>query len=138
MTVKTGELGSLPGGGNLPKFGVLESAVMDLVWSSTVPLTIRQVMDALAADRPLAYTTVQTVMDRLTRKGLLLRRPDGKANVYVPATSREDHTADAMQEALHRAGDPHAALLHFVERMDAEQEATLRAALAMRKRARRA
>ena len=121
----------------MPKFGELESAVMDLVWSSAEPLTVRQVLEALADERPLAYTTVQTVMDRLARKGLLVRRPEGKANAYHPARSREDHTASAMQEVLHASPDTHAALLHFVELMDEEQEQALRAALARRKRSRR-
>lgn len=120
----------------MPKFGELESAVMDLVWSSAEPITIRRVMEQLAAERPLAYTTVQTVMDRLARKGLLLRRSEGKANVYFPAHSREDHTASMMQEVLHATTDPESALLHFVELMDEQQERALRAALAQRKRAR--
>lgn len=121
----------------MPKFGELENAVMELVWSSRDAVTVRQVLEALAAERPLAYTTVQTVMDRLARKGLLLRRPEGKANAYHPARSREDHAASAMQEVLHGAVDTQAALLHFVELMDQEQEQALRAALARRKRARR-
>ena len=121
----------------MPKFGDLESAVMEHVWSSDEPITVRRVMEALAVDRPLAYTTVQTVMDRLARKGLLLRRPEGKANVYLPARSREDHTAAVMQEALHATTDTEAALLHFVDLMDEQQEQALRAALARRKRMRR-
>lgn len=121
----------------MAKFGELESAVMDLVWSSPEPLTVRRVMEAMAADRPLAYTTVQTVMDRLARKGQLLRRPEGRANTYLAARTREDHTASVMQEALHGVSDTEAALLHFVELMDEEQEQALRAALARRKRARR-
>lgn len=110
---------------------------MEVVWSSSAAMTVRQVLEALAEERPLAYTTVQTVMDRLARKGLLLRRPEGKANAYYPARNREDHTASAMQEVLESAVDPQAALLHFVELMDQEQEQALRAALARRKRARR-
>lgn len=121
----------------MPKFGELESAVMDLVWSSDEPVTVRRVMEALAAERPLAYTTVQTVMDRLARKGLLARRAMGKANVYSPVRSREDHTAAVMQEVLHATTDTESALLHFVELMDEQQEQALRTALARRKRARR-
>ena len=116
----------------MPKFGELEYTVMDLLWSSSQPLTVRQVMETLAADRRLAYTTVQTVMDRLTRKGLLVRRPDGKANAYGPARTREDHTATLMQEALLGATDTQAALLHFVDLMDERQESALRDALARR------
>lgn len=120
----------------MARFGELESAVMDLVWSSAEPITVRRVMESMAAERPLAYTTVQTVMDRLARKGLLLRRPEGKANAYFAARSREDHAASVMREVLHSAVDTEAALLHFVELMDEQQESALRAALARRKRAR--
>lgn len=122
----------------MPKFGDLENAVMDAVWTSAVPMTVRQVLEALAAERPLAYTTVQTVMDRLARKGLLLRRPEGKANAYYPVRSRADHTAATMQEVLDGAPDAHVALLHFVELIDEQQEHALRAALARRRRTRRA
>ena len=121
----------------MPKFGDLECAVMDHLWSADEPITVRRVMEALAVDRPLAYTTVQTVMDRLAGKGLLLRRPEGKANVYLPARSREDHTASVMQEVLQGTPDTVGALLHFVELMDEQQEQALRSALARRKRTRR-
>lgn len=117
----------------MARVGELESAVMDLVWSATEPVSVRQVMDLLAGDRPLAYTTVQTVLDRLTRKGLLVRHLEGKAYGYRPSRSRADHTAVVMQEALHSAGDAHAALLHFVELMDEPQQRALRAALARRR-----
>lgn len=121
----------------MARSGELESAVMDVVWSSSEPVSVRRVMESMAADRPLAYTTVQTVMDRLAHKGLLVRRPEGRANVYVAARSREDHTASVMQEVLHDAPDTHAALLHFVELIDEVQQQALRAALSRRKRARR-
>lgn len=121
----------------MAKFGELERAVMDLVWSAPEPMTVRRVMESMAPDRPLAYTTVQTVMDRLARKGLLLRRAQGKANAYSPARSREDHTAAVMQQVLHGVADTEAALLHFVELMDDQQEQALRAALSRRKRPRR-
>lgn len=121
----------------MPGFGELQTAVMDVVWSSADPVTVRQVLEAMAPERPLAYTTVQTVMDRLARKGLLVRHPEGKANAYSPACSREDHTASVMQEVLHGAPDTRAALLHFVDLMDEHQEQALRAALARRQRLRR-
>ena len=86
----------------MPKIAELESAVMDVLWSSDEALTVRQVLEQLKATRPLAYTTVQTTMDRLARKGLLTRTPEGKANAYSPTCTREDHTATLMQKALHR------------------------------------
>lgn len=116
----------------MPRSNELESAVMDLLWSSTGPMTIRAVKEALCNDRPLAYTTFQTVMDRLAGKGLLVRTQQGKANGYVPARTRADHAAVVMQEALHSAGNPAGALLRFVERMDEEQHQALTAAIKSR------
>ena len=39
-------------------------------------------------DRPLAYTTVMTTLDRLFKKGLLARRKEDRAFVYSPKYSR--------------------------------------------------
>ncbi len=116
----------------MPRFGDLENAVMDLLWSASVPLTVREVKQAFADERPLAYTTFQTVLDRLAGKGLLTRTQQGKANGYLPTCTRADHTAAVMQEALLEAGDARGALLRFVESIDDEQHQALTAALALR------
>lgn len=50
---------------------------------------VRAVREALAATRPLAYTTVMTVLDRLTRKGAVARRKVSRSFVYTPALDRE-------------------------------------------------
>ena len=113
----------------MAKFGDLEAAVMDVLWSAGRACTIREVLGALTPSRPLAYTTVQTVMDRLTKKDLLVRVADGKAFTYTPAASRDDHAARLMQAALESSANPGSALLHFVERMDAAQQAALLAAV---------
>ena len=51
--------------------------------------SVRQVRQELAARRTLAYTTVMTVLDRLTRKGAVSRRKSGRSFVYVPMLSRD-------------------------------------------------
>ncbi len=51
--------------------------------------SVRQVQQALAPGRSLAYTTVMTIMDRLTRKGAVERRKLGRSFVYGPVLSRE-------------------------------------------------
>lgn len=48
--------------------GELERAVMDHLWASAEPQTVRQVHEALLSQRELAYTTVMTVLQRLARK----------------------------------------------------------------------
>src|SRR5438093_12864236 len=65
-------------------FGELEQAIMDVVWVADVPLTVREVLERLNADRPqpLAYNTVQTVLEVLHRKEWLTRAKDGRAFRY--------------------------------------------------------
>jgi BlaI family transcriptional regulator, penicillinase repressor len=71
----------------MPVFGELEQAVMDVLWESPTALSVRDVQAAVAGERELAYTTVMTVMDRLAKKGQLLRELDGRAWRYSPAHS---------------------------------------------------
>ncbi|HTS75715.1 MAG TPA: BlaI/MecI/CopY family transcriptional regulator [Bryobacteraceae bacterium] len=65
--------------------GHLENTVMDVVWARGES-SVREVVDLL--DRPLAYTTVMTTLDRLYKKGLLDRRKFNRAFVYSPRMSR--------------------------------------------------
>lgn len=71
--------------------GVLEAAVMRVAWR-VGPVTVRDVLSALNADRdrPLAYTTVMTIMGRLAEKGLLRRTRIGRADRYEPSQSSDE------------------------------------------------
>ena len=101
---------------------------MQTVWASPTPLTGRQVAAALPG-RPLAYTTVLTVLARLQSKGLLERDSSARAHTYSALASREDHIAVLMQQALGQADDREAALQHFVRSVTPEEAAALRRAL---------
>lgn len=120
----------------MAELGELEAAVMDAVWSADQPVSVRDVMEWLTPDRPLAYTTIMTTMDRLHRKGWLRRTQVGRAYLYQAVNSREQHSARLMAEALGESGDPELTLLHFVGTMPAGQAATLRTLLARRPRLR--
>ncbi|WP_238006398.1 BlaI/MecI/CopY family transcriptional regulator [Dactylosporangium sp. AC04546] len=110
-------------------FGDLEAAIMQQMWGSAEPVTVRDVHTALTVERPLAYTTVLTVMDKLFRKGWLQRERDGKAHRYAVVISREQYGANLMREALTDSGDRQVALLDFVRQMTLEEAVALRAAL---------
>jgi len=120
----------------LPKLtglGDLERAVMDHLWAADDPQTVRQVHEALNAHRELAYTTVMTVLQRLARKNLVEQIRDDRAHRYVPTHGRDELVAGLMVDALDQAadsGDRHAALVHFVERVGADEADALRRALA--------
>lgn len=59
---------------------------MEILWSCGEG-TVRDVMRHI--ERPLAYTTVMTTLERLFKKGLLDRRRRERAFVYNPRYSRE-------------------------------------------------
>jgi predicted transcriptional regulator len=82
--------------------GELEQAVMDILWARSEPLSVRDVHELLSAERDLAYTTVMTVLDRLAKKGLVLRNLDGRAWLYRPAKSRAAEVASEVLELLNR------------------------------------
>ncbi len=65
--------------------GPLEMTVMEILWSRGES-NVRDVIQKL--ERPLAYTTVMTTLDRLFKKGLLARRKSERAFVYTPRLSR--------------------------------------------------
>ncbi len=110
--------------------GQLETAVMQRLWDWDRPVAVREVLEDLQRDRALAYTTVMTVMDNLHTKGVVARHKSGRAYLYAPTSSREQHTAELLDEVLTQsAGDRSAALLHFVGQLSAEEVSELRAAL---------
>ena len=115
------------------RLGDLERAVMDHLWDTGGPQTVRQVHDALCTRRELAYTTVMTVLQRLARKGLVAQIRDDRAHRYAPVNGRDDLVAGLMVDALDEAAGPggrQAALMHFVERVGADETDALRRALA--------
>ncbi len=61
---------------------------------------VKDVRDALASSRSLAYTTVMTVLDRLARKGAVGRRKVGRSFVYAPVLSRDALRRLAVKELV--------------------------------------
>jgi predicted transcriptional regulator len=116
----------------MPRLGKLEAAVMDVLWASDSPLTVRDVLDRLPAQRNLAYTTVMTVLGNLHRKGMLEREAAGRAYSYRPTLSRQGAAAAALREVLAASGDPRSVLLHFGETATEEESSALQDALARR------
>ena len=111
------------------RFGGLEAAIMDVVWAARAPVRVREVSEQLNQGRPLAFNTVQTVMENLYHKGWLRRQKDGRAYLYEPARSRDDYAAGLLAEALSAAGDPAATLIRLVGNLEPDEAARLRAAL---------
>ncbi|MQA87461.1 MAG: BlaI/MecI/CopY family transcriptional regulator [Streptosporangiales bacterium] len=113
----------------MPRFGDLEAAIMDRVWAAGVPVRVRDVVEDLQRERPIAFTTVQTVMENLFRKGWLRRAKEGRIHRYWPAASREEYSAGLVEEALQAAPDRAAVLARLVARMPRGELDALRTAL---------
>ena len=62
---------------------------MKAVWRRP-PITVKDVQTAIYPARPLAYTTVMTIMHRLYLKGFLQRTLRSKAHYYEPAVEFSD------------------------------------------------
>ena len=73
---------------------------MELLWSHRAPMSVRDVHDALVRQRDLAYTTVMTVLDRLSKKGIAHRELEGRAWLYSPAKSRVELFSTEIRELL--------------------------------------
>ena len=106
--------------------GPLGAAVMRVVWAQG-SASVSSVVDALNAERarPLAYTTVMTVMARLFERGLLERERTGRQYIYRPASDEhallETLSGRAVDQLLARYGT--SALAQFAQRLaDAEPE----------------
>jgi predicted transcriptional regulator len=103
---------------------------MDVLWESESAMTPRDVHRLVTTPRrPLAYTTVMTILVRLWTKGMLDRELRGRAYAYRPVAGRDEWTAERMHELLEDSGDPAAALTHFVRSIDAREAKQLRRAL---------
>jgi len=79
--------------------GELELAIMLVVWKRE-SATVRDVVAALIKKRPLAYTTIMTVMGRLANKGLLVAEKRGKTHHYRAARTREEFEAQAAGQMV--------------------------------------
>ena len=73
----------------------LEMDCLRVIWKNP-GATVGDVRAAIG--RPLAYTTVMTVLDRMSSKGVVERRKDGRAYRYSPVLDVDS----ARQEAVSR------------------------------------
>ena len=77
---------------------------MKVVWQKD-EATVRAVYEALRETRPIAYTTVMTMMRILQEKGYLTRATNDKAHVYTPAKPRQQVIGGMVRDFLDRVFD---------------------------------
>jgi BlaI family penicillinase repressor len=67
--------------------------------------SVNDVRRAVSRTKPLAYTTVMTLLDRLARKGVATRRKVGRAFQYAPQVSQDSVRRAAFREFLEQYFD---------------------------------
>ncbi|MFI7104722.1 BlaI/MecI/CopY family transcriptional regulator [Nonomuraea sp. NPDC050227] len=102
----------------MANLGSLERAIMNVLWDAGRAMRVRELLGSLNEDRDLAYTTVQTVAERLVRKGLLVRTPSRNAFRYAAACSRAEHVSRLMLEALAVSTDRLPVLTRFAQSVE--------------------
>ncbi len=70
-----------------------ELEVMQAIWSCEPPVIRGNIDNILRRSHPMAPTTLLTVLSRLSEKGFLQIRKEGRAAHYVPLITREDYLA---------------------------------------------
>jgi predicted transcriptional regulator len=110
-----------------PIQGELQVQVMAALWRLGSG-TVEQTRSALPPRYRSAYTTVQTVLNRLADRGLLARSKDGGAIRYTPRVTEADYVSRSIEQALASASQDarQAALAQLVGNLDRDELATLR------------
>src|SRR5271169_3750163 len=79
----------------------LELQIMNVLWDCG-PSNVQSVQEELAGSPRLAYTTVQTMLNVLHRKGRVRRRLRGRAHDYAPVLTREKAASNAIGDMIDR------------------------------------
>ncbi len=87
-----------------------ELEILKVLWARG-PSTGREVLDVLFAERKRAYTSVMSVLNIMSNKGQVIKRPHGRAFIYSAKRPREKTLGKMVSSLLGRAFEGSAASL---------------------------
>ncbi len=98
------------------KLGGRQLAIMQVLWDRG-EATVAEVQELLDLERPLAYSTVATVISRMEQKGLVTHRAEGRVFYYRPAVSEDGVGESMVGELVERVfgGSPSELVSHLLE-----------------------
>ncbi len=119
------------------QLGDLQLAIMRVLWRQH-EATVPQVQDALEARRPLALTTVATMLTKMEDKGVVAHRADGRRYVYRPLVSERQVRRSMVRRLTEGlfAGDALAVVSHLLSEREipVDELAALKRMIAERER----
>src|SRR6185295_3796560 len=104
-------------------FTETELELMSLLWRLGEG-TVNDVLEALPAQRKLAYTSVSTILRILEQKNFVASRKAGRGHVYVPRVAKEDYEETSARDLVERVfeGDASSLVRRLVEKEDLSRE----------------
>lgn len=101
----------------------LELEILKILWQIE-PANVRQVRDALANVRDLAYTTVMTTMSIMADKGYLKRKKAGRSFIYEAVYREQKASRNILQDVIDRVfgGSTKAVMQHLLETSEIDDE----------------
>jgi predicted transcriptional regulator len=115
----------------------VELELMSILWQLGAA-TVNEVLAALPRQRPLAYTSVSTILRILEQKGVVASDKVGRGHRYRPLVARDTYQAFALEQVVGKVfgGEPVALVQRLVDatRLSREEIETLRAMLEDRSR----
>lgn len=110
----------------------LQLSILQVLWDRE-EATTQDVWEAVGRDRPLAVTTVATLLSRLERKRVVAHRQEGRQYVYRATVTRADVRRSKVRELTDTlfGGDAAALVSHLVraDEVDAEELERIRTLL---------
>ncbi|MCU0645009.1 MAG: BlaI/MecI/CopY family transcriptional regulator [bacterium] len=84
------------------KLTPVEWEIMEAIWKLGGAPSVRDVLEHAFPEGQKAYTTIQTVMNILEKKGLLKRKKQGLVNFYKPTKSRDQMVNSELSSLVSR------------------------------------
>ncbi|QDT46408.1 BlaI/MecI/CopY family transcriptional regulator [Symmachiella dynata] len=119
------------------QLAALQLAIMRVLWERG-EATVADVREDLHDERPLAYTTIATMLAKMERKGYVAHRIEGRAHIYRPAIDQEKVSRSMVTDLADRlfAGDVTQMVAHLLDGcdVDADELARLKALIRAREK----
>lgn len=79
-------------------FGPLEAKIMEILWTNSLEMTIKDVQQKLDQAKIINFNTVMTVMNRLVDKGILQKKSVVRSFKYKPVVTRDEFMETQSKE----------------------------------------
>ena|SRR5215212_10174216 len=108
---------------NSTRLGRLELQIMQVLWQRG-RATAREITDALSHSRPVAHSTVQTMLRKLEAKGALAHDTEDRVFIFYPLSQQSEVTESATRDLLARLfdGSVYGLVSHLLKHESVSQE----------------